>query len=194
MRINNRCPKNSIKKMRVSGGHHCPSGLVALVLLPLFFAGCAWQRSRQEMRSFAEQSVALVLNSLHDAASKADEARYFRNFAHNAVFLGTDDTERWTVEQFRAYTHPFFAKGQGWTYTVVERYVYVSYDSSIAWFDERLDNAKWGRCRGSGVLVGDSGEGWKIVQYNLTVPIPNELLPEVAGRIKEFEAERAKGK
>lgn len=129
--------------------------------------------------------VARVLDALHDAAAKADEDRYFSLFAKDGIFLGTDDTERWTVDQFRAYAHPFFSQGKGWTYTVAERFIDFSEDGRTAWFDERLDNAKWGRCRGSGVLV-KRGNEWKIAQYNLLVPIPNDLLPEVAGRIKEF--------
>lgn len=131
-------------------------------------------------------AVASVLDSLHDAASKADEARYFALFAPGAIFYGTDDAERWTVEQFRAYAHPYFSRGQGWTYTVADRAVFFSEGGRTAWFDERLDNAKWGRCRGSGVLTRHANE-WKIEQYNLTVPVPNDLLPEVAARIKAFE-------
>ena len=48
----------------------------------------------------------------------------------------------------------------------------------IAWFDERLENAKIGVCRGTGVLLR-TADGWKIAQYNLSVPVPNELMSEV---------------
>jgi hypothetical protein len=52
-----------------------------------------------------------------------------------------------------------------------------------------LVNEKWGVCRGSGVLVRSSSGGeWKIAQYNLSVPIPNDLLPGVAEQIKAFES------
>ena len=44
-----------------------------------------------------------------------------------------------------------------------------------------------GSCRGSGVLVR-SGDDWLITQYNLTIPIPNDLADEFAARIQEFEA------
>ncbi len=167
------------------------SGFVSVLALALLGA-CATP-DRGLAPAARQVAVSSVLDSLHDAAAKADEDRYFSLFAKDGIFLGTDDTERWTVEQFRAYAHPYFSQGKGWTYTVAERFVYFSRDGQTAWFDERLDNAKWGRCRGSGVLVKRGG-GWKIEQYNLLVPIPNDLLPEVAGRIKEFEAEKAKGK
>ena len=60
----------------------------------------------------AEAQVSAVLDDWHAAAAAADEERYFRHFAPNAVFLGTDATHRWTVEEFRRYAHPFFAKGK----------------------------------------------------------------------------------
>jgi len=44
---------------------------------------------------------------------------------------------------------------------------------------------------GSGEDDGDGGDGggggeWRIAQYNLTVPIPNDMLADVAQRIKEY--------
>lgn len=35
-----------------------------------------------------------------------------------------------------------------------------------------------GPCRGTGVLVLD-GDRWKIAQYNLSVPIPNQVFDDV---------------
>ena len=43
----------------------------------------------------------------------SDEERYFAHFADDAVFMGTDATERWDKAAFRAYAHPHFAKGKG---------------------------------------------------------------------------------
>ena len=176
--------------VRRSSRHRTAALPAALAALAFTLAACATNPSAHQTE-IQSAAVASVLNSLHDAASKADEARYFALFAPDAIFYGTDDAERWTVDQFRAYAHPYFAKGQGWTYTVADRAVFFSPDGRTAWFDERLDNAKWGRCRGSGVLALHAGE-WRIEQYNLTVPIPNDLLPEVAQRIREFESTRAK--
>jgi hypothetical protein len=122
-----------------------------------------------------------VLDDLHLAASEADEARYFGHFTPNAVFLGTDATERWTVEAFRAYAHPHFEAGKGWTYRMTERHVRVSEDGKVAWFDERLHNEKYGEVRGSGVLRRD--ERWRVAQYNLSFPIPNAIAKDVVGMI-----------
>ena len=139
--------------------------------------------------------VAKVLDQFHDAASRADENEYFGLFAEDGVFLGTDASERWSKEQFRAYAKPYFAQGRGWTYLPRPngRFVTISKDGTVAWFDEILDNAKFGECRGSGVLVlGD--KGWKIAQYNLTVPVPNDLMPKVAEMIKATAKARAHAK
>ena len=62
-----------------------------------------------------EEDVGAVLDQLHAAASKADGPTYFGLYAADAVFIGTDATERWSLPQFRAYAEPYFAKGQGWT-------------------------------------------------------------------------------
>lgn len=148
---------------------------------------CTSSRHSNGSGAASVSSVARILDDFHDAAADADGARYFAHFDDEAVFLGTDDTERWTVEQFRAYAEPYFSRGQGWRYDVVERHISFSEDGRTAWFDEKLDNAKWGRCRGSGVLVRAASD-WKIAQYNLTAPIPNDLFAEVTALIKEWES------
>jgi ketosteroid isomerase-like protein len=128
-------------------------------------------------------AVAAVLDDFHAAAAAADEHRYFAHLAPNAVFLGTDATERWTRAEFLAYAHPRFAAGQGWTYVPRDRHVMLSADGSVAWFDERLDHARYGEVRGTGVLERDGG-AWRIVHYNLSFPIPNDLAPRVVALIR----------
>lgn len=125
-----------------------------------------------------EQAVATVLDDWHAAAATANEDRYFGHMTEDAVFLGTDATERWAKAQFRAYAHPHFAKGKAWSFRSVRRSVSFSGDGAVAWFDEDLATPNLGPCRGSGVLVHD-GRAWKIVQYNLSVPIPNSVFDQV---------------
>ncbi len=134
-------------------------------------------RGGTEARS-KENAVAAVIDDWHAAAAAADEGRYFGHMTEDAVFLGTDPAERWTKAQFRAYAHPYFAKGKAWTFRSVRRAVSVSRDGSVAWFDEDLATPNLGPSRGSGVLVYD-GTSWKIAQYDLSVPIPNSVFVEV---------------
>jgi ketosteroid isomerase-like protein len=133
--------------------------------------------------------VDAALNDFHDAASNADFDRYFSHFADNAVFLGTDSTERWTTSQFRKYAKSGFEHG-GWTYIPKERHVFLSEDGNVAWFDEKTysidkktDSKKYGEMRGTGVLI-KSGKTWKLVQYSLLKPIPNDLFNSIVGMIE----------
>jgi hypothetical protein len=132
-------------------------------------------------------SIESVLDQFHAAASTADEKRYFACLAPDAVFIGTDSGERWVGDEFRAFVHRYFPEGRGWTYVPSARFVSLSEDQRTAWFDERLDNATYGECRGTGVLELRDGD-WKIEQYCLTMPIPNEIAKEVAARIREVRA------
>jgi uncharacterized protein (TIGR02246 family) len=132
-------------------------------------------------------AVAAVVDDWHAAAAAADEARYFGHMTEDSVFLGTDATERWTKKQFQDYAHPHFAKGKAWSFTSVRRGVTFSKDGTVAWFDEDLSTPNLGPARGSGVLVYD-GKNWRISQYNLSVPIPNEIF----GEVKKLIEARAK--
>lgn len=134
----------------------------------------------------ASQSAAVgsVLDAFHAAAAQADEEAYFTLLAPNAVFLGTDATERWDKAAFRAFAHPYFSQGKGWTFTPRDRHIDFSRDGRVAWFDELLDSATYGECRGTGVL--EKGDGsWKITQYHLTIPMPNDLAKDLVARIRE---------
>ena len=61
-----------------------------------------------------------------------------------------------------------------------------SEDKKTAWFDELLMNQSYGECRGTGVMVLENG-AWKIAQYHLTIPIPNELAREVVSMIRKLK-------
>jgi ketosteroid isomerase-like protein len=129
--------------------------------------------------------VQAVLDDFHAAAAAADEERYFVRLAPDAVFIGTDPSERWAGSDFRDFVHRYFSKGKGWTYAPSERLVTIAEDGRTAWFDERLQNDSYGECRGTGVLQLREGS-WKIEQYSLTIPVPNELVREMVTRIREL--------
>ena len=136
----------------------------------------------------AEVEVAAVLDRLNAASTAADGAAYFALFTPDARFIGTDATERWTLAEFRAYAEPHFARGQGWTYTPVERTVTIAPIQClcIAWFDEVLENDRYGVTRGSGVLRR-TRDGWKIEQYVLSFAVPNDKAAAVVEAIRGTE-------
>ena len=142
-----------------------------------------WHRARSVRGPAA--AIARTLDSFHDAAAVADGERYFAILPEDAVFLGTDATERWTGAHFRGFAARYFERPSAWTYVPLERHITIAPGGEIAWFDEVLDNGNYGECRGTGVLT-KRGEAWVLRQYNLTVPVPNALMGDVARRIRAF--------
>ena len=149
--------------------------LLALSMLLTSFVSFADDKAELEAASS-------VLDSLHDAAAKADWDRYFKLYTKDAIFLGTDVSERWTMEQFKGYATPT----KGWVYTKRERHMAITPDKNTIWFDEVLDSQKYGTSQGSGLLVRTES-GWRIAQYHLTFPMPNDLAEDFTAKIKEFE-------
>src|SRR5436190_7093606 len=119
--------------------------------------------------------VSRVLDDFHDAAANGDGARYFAILRNDAVFLGTDGTERWSGQEFERQFQGYFTNGSAWTYVPLRREVNVEPGDTIAWFDETLDNEAYGECRGSGVMSKRDGK-WMLRQYNLTVSVPNDVM------------------
>ena len=150
-----------------------------LPLALLLLASCATTIDMQQEAA----TVNGVVDDWHKAAAEADEGRYFGHMTADSVFLGTDATERWDYAAFRAFAHPYFAKGTAWTFVPHDRHVMIDSSGDTAWFDEALDSASYGQCRGTGVLRRVNG-AWKIAHYNLTIPIPNDLAKEFVARIR----------
>ena len=170
--------------------------LIAVLLLTLAACGetpepvspTAMAQTPVDDPEVARADVGRVLDAFHLAASRADGPAYFALFAPEGVFIGTDAAERWRVPEFRAYAEPHFAKGKGWTYRPRTRHFQSRHACpNVVWFDELLDSESYGTSRGTGVLVRGAG-GWKVAQYALTFPIPNDLAKEFTGRIKAHEA------
>jgi len=132
------------------------------------------------------QEIGAVLDDFHDAAAKADFTRYFSHWTDESVFLGTDATERWTGKEFREFAEPHFKNGKGWTYWPRDRRITLA-GSECAFFDELLGHEKLGLCRGSGVMRRVNGE-WKVLQYNLSIPVPNDLADGVVRMIRDAAA------
>jgi hypothetical protein len=159
-------------------------GLIVFGILTCYLSSAATPNG-------SEAAIGTVLDTFHRAASEADGELYFSLFSDDAVFIGTDVTERWSIDQLMAFAEPYFSKGQGWTYVPGERHVAILPGGGAARFDEILSNERYGTCRGAGVLVLTTS-GWRISQYHLTIPIPNELARGVVRQIEDFEAKKGK--
>ncbi len=130
--------------------------------------------------------ITKTLNDFHQAAANAEAKPYFNLLTDDAIFLGTDASERWTKADFKAFVVPYFSKGRGWLYIPVQQNISILASKEVAFFDELLHSATYGTCRGSGVLV-KTEHGWKISQYNLSIPMPNGLAKALVKQITAFE-------
>jgi len=124
-----------------------------------------------------KKHIASMLDSFNRAAAKAEFNKYFSFYADDAIFTGTDATERWDKKGLMAYAKPYFDKGKAWDFAAIERHIYFDRTGKLAWFDELL-NTQMKICRGSGVLEKDGSE-WKIKQYILSTTIPNEQIDSI---------------
>lgn len=129
-----------------------------------------------------KEAITTVLNAWHKAAADAKMEDYFGYMTPDAIYIGTDATENWTLAEFRAFAKPYFDRGKAWNFTALQRNIYLSKDQKMAWFDELLDT-QMKICRGSGVLQKINGQ-WKIVHYVLSMTVPNENSDAVV-KIKE---------
>ena len=130
----------------------------------------------------ASTAVGRVLDDFHAAAAAADGPRYFGHFAPDGVFVGTDASEVWSVEDFKAYAQPHFAQGKGWRY-VPRPGRRIRIRGDVAWFYEALESASYGAVRGSGTLVLRDGR-WRIAQYVLSFAVPNAAAADVVERLR----------
>ena len=127
-----------------------------------------------------------TLDNFHLAAAEADYDEYFNLLAEDSVFLGTDASERWTKAAFKKFVKPYFSQGKGWRYESSHRYISKVKGENIFFFDELLNNDSYGQCRGSGVLIKENNQ-WKILQYNLSIPVPNKLSKHIVSIINNAD-------
>ncbi len=135
-------------------------------------------------------SAEWLLRDVHLAKAEGDGERFFGLFASDAVILGTDRAERYSVAAWRAIFGPYYARGSGRPATIpVEQHVYLSPDGDMAWFEELVERQNLGRMRGTGVIAKVEG-AWKFVHYNFVLIVPAELAEDFARRIDAFYAPR----
>ncbi|MFT6406641.1 MAG: ketosteroid isomerase-like protein [Arenicella sp.] len=161
-----------------------------LVSLALLTASFAFSKDLQPLASDVIKLIDNKMDDFHDAADKGDKARYLNHFTEDSVFMGTDDWERWRLQDFSRYVDTHFKDGKGWSYTPIKRYSNFNSRKDIAWVDEILESKKWGRFRGTAVLE-KTAQGWKLKHYSLSKLVPNESWVEVSEITKKAFAERA---
>ncbi|MDO6596049.1 nuclear transport factor 2 family protein [Oceanihabitans sp. 2_MG-2023] len=159
-----------------------------IFFLLIIVASCGVKVDEEKVVSISEikKEIHTNLDAWHKAAANAEFDAYFNLMKKDGVFIGTDATENWQNEAFRTFSKPYFDKGKAWSFTALERNIYLSEDKKIAWFDELLDT-QMEICRGSGVLRLEDNT-WKIAHYVLSITIPNNTVNEVITIKKEFDS------
>lgn len=156
------------------------TGLLTLIFIASLFS-CTQPAAISETSKIdtakEQQQINTLLDSFNRAAAKAEYKAYFNFYTDDAIFTGTDATERWNKKEFMAWAKPIFDKGSAWDFTAIERHIYFDKTGTLAWFDELL-NTQMKICRGSGVLV-KQGDDWKVQQYILSTMVPNDQLDAV---------------
>ena len=142
-----------------------------------FLLMCCFFGSHVCAQEVEEQPVVASVLAWHAAAAAADYDAYFALMTADAVFIGTDATERWTKPEFQAYAKPHFEKGKAWTFKPIVQHVNLEKGQTVAWLDELLQT-DMEICRGTAILKLVDGQ-WKIAHYTLSMTVPNDLAKEV---------------
>lgn len=151
----------------------------AILLFSILLLG---SKSFSQNTDSDKKKINTILDSWHKAAVNTEFDNYFSYMTTNGVFIGTDATENWQLDAFKAFSKPYFDKGKAWDFKCLQRNIYFDKSQNTAWFDELLDT-QMKICRGSGVLIKE-GKNWKIAHYVLSMTIPNDNTDEVV-KIKE---------
>ncbi|SDR97690.1 nuclear transport factor 2 family protein [Christiangramia echinicola] len=161
--------------------------LLSLILLGFLIAPGlnAQVKNTEENINAVKRQVNKTIGKWHKAASEANFENYFKLMTDDAIFIGTDPTEKWNLPEFKKFSRPYFASGKAWSFSTLDRDLYVHENLRVAWFDELLDT-QMGICRGSGVVMKEKGK-WKIHHYVLSIAIPNENVDEITKIKKEFD-------
>ena len=144
--------------------------ILLIISLTLSLVAC------QNKMTTETKELNTLLDNWHLAATNANLDAYFSALDDNAIYIGTDASERWTKTEFFSFCEPHFKKGKAWNFKAFDRKIYFSEDGQTAWFNELL-NTWMGVCRGSGVL-SFKNENWKISHYQLSVTVKNEKMKQ----------------
>ena len=128
------------------------------------------------------------IDEWHDDAANARLA-YFDKIAPHGIYIGTDKTEVWNRDQFKAWAQRFFERKSAWSFKAVKRNIYMSADKKFIWFDELLDT-QMGPCQASGV-IRKTDKSFEIEHYQLSIAVPNDVADKVTKMVRELDSKPA---
>ena len=152
------------------------SKLISAIILSISLIACNSHNPPIEKEVLSNE-LNTLMDNWHQAAAVADEEIFFGSMHDDAIYLGTDKSERWEKAIFKEWSSKFFDRDTAWAFTPYDRELYFAQDGQTVWFEELLDT--WmGPCRGSGVITLKENH-WKIAHYNLAMLIDNDDVQDV---------------
>ncbi len=156
------------------------SKLISLLLIlsiPVFVL----QAQSKKAVKYEEQEIVLdqFMDAWHLAAATANAEVFFGMMREDAIYIGTDKSERWLRDELREWAAKAFESESAWTFKATERNWQIHKDENFAICDELLDT--WmGPCRSTAVLKKRDDE-WQIIHYQLSVTIDNDKIEDFKG-------------
>ena len=95
------------------------------------FCACVTSNTVKTDKSAIKKEVNTLLFNWHKAASDANFKEYFRVLDSTTIYIGTAAEEIWTKEQFANFSKPYFEKGKAWSFTTLDRNIYMSESANI---------------------------------------------------------------
>lgn len=109
-----------------------------IAFLSLFLSGIfmipvlnAQVRNTEQNILLAKKKIDKNLDNWHKAAAEANFNNYFGMMADDAIFIGTDATENWNLQEFKKFSKPYFDAGKAWDFKTIERNIYLNEDSGL---------------------------------------------------------------
>lgn len=117
-----------------------------------------------------------VIDQWHQAAAVGDSAGFFGLMTADAIYLGTDEKERWDRTSMGKDLGKYFNGKKAWKFIPYNRKYIVLEDKKSILFDECLST--WmGPCKATGKLTKVKGK-WLISYYNLNVAVSNDVVKQ----------------
>ena len=149
--------------------------LFHILLLILAFTTSLFAQSKEAAQEEAQiETLNQFMNAWHLAAAEANAEDFFGSMREDAIYIGTDKTERWLRDDLRKWSAKAFERESAWKFVASERNWQIHLDQQFAICDELL-NTWMGPCRSTAVLTWEK-DGWKIIHYQLSVTIDNEKI------------------
>jgi hypothetical protein len=118
-------------------------------------------------------NVKNVLKTHLKAVATKDIALLRQSFAQKAIFIGSDDTERWSLHGLAKRLEE---SKNGWDMQKCLHRDVQHFLPDVATFFEVIRHVKYGLFRGSGTVIRNKKGSWVITHYVLSFSVPNEVV------------------